>query len=102
MASSQSAAIQALQSAQAIGLPLTTAPVDSVAVGFFWIRVNVTVNTTDTTIAIQLPRRATGFILWSTTTGAYPFPGTGGIAAWTDKQIILKAATATVCTLFIG
>jgi hypothetical protein len=38
--------------------------------------------------------------LFSTSTGAYPYPSSGH--TWTPTTIYLQAATSTVVTIFVG
>ncbi len=96
-------ATQALRASQAVGIPLSDPLVDNTPLGSFWVRVGVTVNTTNTTIPIQLPRTPSGFILFSTSAGAIVYEGSAGQAGWSGSQIIVRAyPTATVATLLIG
>jgi hypothetical protein len=94
------ATIQAIQATQAVSIPITQPPIDKQQIGSFYCRVGVTVGTSPTAISIDLPRQPTGFLLFSTSTGAYPYPSSGH--TWTPTTIYLQAATSTVVTIFVG
>jgi hypothetical protein len=95
-------ATQALHVANQVGVPWTKALIDNTPLGTFWVRVGVAVGTTDTNIAIKLPRIPTGYIVVRSSNGATIFDGTSPATQWTGANITLRASGATVVTLLIA
>ncbi len=84
-----------------VGIPITDPLIDKTQIGSFWCRVGVTINTTDTSIVIQLPRKPTSYMVMRSSNGAGVFDGTTP-ANWTGSLITLRATATTVVSLLIA
>jgi len=96
-----SVASQALQAVGGVGIPLTDTLIDGQQLGSFWVRVGVTVGTTDTNVAIKLARKPSCYLVVRSSNGAGVFDGTTP-ANWTGANITLRATASTVVSLLIG
>jgi hypothetical protein len=85
-----------------IGIPLTIPLVDQSSLGSFWIRVNVTIGTSDTDIIIQLQRQPSCYIIVRSDNGAGVFDGSLAGSDWTPGKIVLRATTSTVVSMLVG
>jgi hypothetical protein len=92
----------AVRQALAQGLPITSTLVDNFKLGSFWVRVLVTINTTDTTITHQLGRIPSIYLVGRSQAAGVVYDGTNLGSDWTTTQIVLRASTAGRYDLLIG
>ena len=92
---------QAIQQLTAIGVPLTDPLIDKTSLGSFWVRVGVTIGTTDTNVAIQLPRKPSMYWIVRNSSTATVYDGSTP-ANWTGLNITLRASASTTVTVLVG
>lgn len=84
-----------------LGIPLTRALVDNSRLGSFYVRTGVTIDTTDTTVDIQLGRVPSCYIVVRSSNGAGVYDGSDP-SAWTPGAITLRATAETVVSVLVG
>lgn len=92
----------AFRLASITGLPITRGLVDQTRLGSFWVRVLVTIDTTDTTITHSLGRIPSGYLVFRAQADGVVYDGSGLGADWTASAIVLRASVQGAYTLFVG